>query len=54
MSPTEDSEDSVPAIYTRGVAPPKGNDELEQLKKTVESLATRLAHIESELGIKAL
>ena len=54
VSPTEDSEDSVPAIYTRGVAPPKGNDELEQLKKTVESLAARLAHIESELGIKAL
>lgn len=54
VSPMEDSEDSVPAIHsTRGVVPPKVNEELEQLKKTVESLATRLAHIESELGIKA-
>lgn len=52
-SPSVDSEDSVPAIHTRGAVPSKVNEELEQLKKTVESLATRLAHIESELGIKA-
>ncbi|MCE3015807.1 MAG: YceH family protein [Pirellula sp.] len=52
-SPSMDSEDSVPAIHTRSVGPSKVNEELEQLKKTVESLATRLAHIESELGIKA-
>ena len=49
----QDSEGSVPATNTR-VAVPKANDELEQLKKTVETLAARLAHIEAELGIKAL
>ncbi len=52
-SSQEDPDEPSQPTTIRGAASPKVNDELEQLKKTVESFAARLSHIESELGIKA-
>jgi hypothetical protein len=53
VSDPEDSDAVTPTSAIRGIIPTKGNEELEQLRKTVESLSARLAHIESELGIKS-